>query len=147
MNALSILSNKESNEIYIGKIPSTDEESAVLFEAMNTPSNPVNQAINIPLKIVNVFCQYVTIDNTNKKDESEPDTVTLPRTVLITEDGNSYGCTSTGIYNSLEKLFAIYGSPNDWTAPMEMVVKQVAVKNGSMLTLSLISAHGNKPHF
>ena len=41
-----------------------------------------------------------------------------------------------GIFNAVKKAIQIFGEPT-WEEPIEFTVKQVSVKNGSMLTLDV----------
>ena len=59
-----------------------------------------------------------------------------PRIVLIDDKGESYQCVSNGVWGSLKKMFAVYGAPT-YEEPINVVVKQVKVKRGTMLTLEV----------
>ena len=55
------------------------------------------------------------------------------------EDGKTYVSTSYGIYNVLNKIFAIYGTPDKWEKGIGVEVAKRPVGNGKeMLTLKLI---------
>lgn len=147
MNNLALMNTRNVGDMVIGKSPTNEQEANQLLNAMNQPEHKLADFINADLNIMNFFIQVVEVKNRNKKTEEDPDTVALPRVVLIDDRGYSYGCASKGVYNALEKLCAVYGNPNEWTAPMTCTVKQVNTNNGSMLTLNVKSANGNQAHF
>lgn len=139
MTSLAIIDQKQVGAAFLGKNPSTPEEEIAVVNAMNTPSNKINDFINKDIDISNVFIEIVEINDKEGEDKS-----VLPRTILIDPYGESYACTSTGVFNSLKRIFMIYGQPSMWTEPITMTVKQVTTKNGSMLTLHLKNARSNR---
>lgn len=147
MNAIAIIPQDTPDSLFVGKIPQSPEEQDMLFNAMNQPDGKLADHINEELEVVNVFVQNIQVDNTDDKTAEAEPKVNLPRTVLILSNGQSFGCASRGIYSALEKLFAIYGTPADWTNPMIMKLRQVTTKRGSMLTLELINSNGNTAKF
>ena len=71
------------------------------------------------------------------KDE-EGNLKTKFRTILFDEVGQTYATGSYGIYNILKKIFAIYGTPDTWSEPLQVEVAKKNIGNGkSSLTLIL----------
>lgn len=146
MNTLALL-DKEVGTSFVGKIPESKDDKKNLLNAMNNCDGKLSDHINEVIEVSNVFMQNVEVKNKNKKKEDDPETVMLPRVVIITPSGESYGCASRGVFNSLEKLFMVYGTPQDWKSPMKMIIKQITTSNGSMLTLILDDAGDNETDF
>lgn len=139
-NFLSLFNPHDNNSRYLAKTPQTSEQASALFTAMNNPTAAISQNINNTINVDNVYIQAVTVNDMITGEER-----TLPRVVLIDDEGKSYGGTSSGIFNALEKLFTLYGTPDTWQAPITIKIKQVKVNRGSMLTFDLISPNGNMP--
>lgn len=57
--------------------------------------------------------------------------------MIISEDGHAYSCVSTGIYNSLKRLFALLGTPDTWTEPVKVRPVLISTKSGQVLSLNL----------
>ena len=71
-----------------------------------------------------------------KRQDEDGTVEQAPRIVLIDDKGESYQCVSNGVWGSLKKMFAVYGAPT-YEEPINVVVKQVKVKRGTMLTLEV----------
>lgn len=147
MNMLSIVEPNKNGAMAVGMVPQNEEDVNRLLNAMNQPDGRLGDKINQPLNVVNFFVQNVEVKNRNRKADDDPETVMLPRVVVITDDGASYGCASKGVYNALEKICAVYGMPDKWTAPMTCVLKHVPTQQGSMYSLNIVSSNGNKANF
>lgn len=61
-----------------------------------------------------------------------------PRIVLITDDGQSYSCTSVGVYQSLKRMFTLLGAPDTWTEPVKIKPVLISTKKGQVLSLNLV---------
>lgn len=120
----------------------TKEEKKVLFNAMNSPDGRVSDLINKVIRVRDIYCETVVL--TEKNDAGKPMTDengvvkerTMPRIVLITDDGKSYQCVSVGIYSAVKKLIMLFGPPT-WEEPIELEIKQVKKGKLQMLTLNL----------
>ncbi len=59
------------------------------------------------------------------------------RIILIDDKQEGYVCVSTGIKNSLQKLFSIFGTPDYWASPIEIEIKQLSIgKDRNILTFN-----------
>ena len=56
-----------------------------------------------------------------------------PRVVLIDDKGAAYQAVSAGMFSAVKKAIQIFGQPT-WDEPLPMLIKQISVKRGSMLT-------------
>lgn len=139
-NFLELYNPHEVTSRYLAIMPKNDDEAAALFTAMNNPNKNISDCINQEINIYNVYIQSVEVE-----DNITNEIKLLPRTVIIDENGVSYSCTSGGLFNALEKLFSIYGTPDKWKAPITVKIIQVKVNRGSMLSFDLVTANGNLP--
>lgn len=124
--------------MFCSVIAETQEEKAALFTNMNSPARRLKDEINLEIKAKHLYCELVRVVN---KDTG--DLQTCPRTVIIDENNVGHQCVSWGIFNSIKKLIAIYGTP-EWNPPVPVVVKQISKGVYNVLTLEGAPAAGNK---
>lgn len=105
---------------------------AKVYNAMNNPDHKVADFINKTIKVKDVLVEMIELPN-EETGVIEP----APRVVLIDDKGDAYQAVSQGIYNAIKNAIQIFGAPT-WDDPLICTVKQVAVKNGSMLTLDIV---------
>lgn len=122
------LSQPESNAFCSIKEDSLEAKKLV-YNASNNPMHKIDDYINKEIALKDVFVEIIELANENTGELEQ-----APRIVLIDDKGESYQCVSTGIFGSLKKLMAVFGEPT-WEEPIHVVVKQVKVKRGTMLTL------------
>lgn len=120
----------------------THESKVAVFNASNNPDHKVGDFINKTIVVRDVLAEQVEVGKKDEKgnpvlDESgEPVMELVPRVVLIDMKGESYQAVSWGIFNALKKAIAIFGAPT-WDEGLTILVKQVSVKSGSMLTFDV----------
>ena len=124
------LSQPESNAFCSIKEDSLEAKKLV-YNASNNPTHKIDDYINKEIALKDVFVEIIELANENTGEMEQ-----APRIVLIDDKGESYQCVSNGIFGSLKKLMAIFGEPT-WEDPIHVVVKQVKVKRGTMLTLEV----------
>lgn len=142
--AVQLVSDDDTNFIvdltsrttsYCSMVAETTEEKALLYNAMNNTERRLKDCINEVIEVKDVFVEAVNCTN-----EETGEVTRCPRTVLIDVNGVGYQAVSLGIFSALKKLFAVYGEPQDWTAPLKLKVKQIsrsAKKN--ILTLDVVA--------
>lgn len=114
--------------------PSTPEEKVTLFNAMNNPTYRIDEKINCEINVRDIYAETVEIVN-----EKTGEVSTAPRIILIDTDGNSYGCCSYGVFNSVKKLIQVFGVPT-WHEGIKVIpisIPSKRVQNGRVLTLKL----------
>lgn len=116
---------------YCSMRPKTQEEKVKLYNAMNNPEKRLADCIN---EVITVKDVYVEAVNCTNRETGE--TQVCPRVVLIDDNGVGYQCVSIGIFSALKKIFAIFGEPNEWDAPLRLKVKQLTKGERKMLTLN-----------
>lgn len=109
---------------------STPEDRAKLFNAMNEPDFKVDEAINTPIQVKDVYAEYIDL-----LDENTGEIKTAVRMVLITPDGTSYGCVSVGMFSALKKVMKIYGEPT-WKEPITIIPYTKKTRNGNNKVLT-----------
>lgn len=140
MNELSTL-NVNTNETYMSFNATTQEEKIKLYNAINVPDYKLSDFINKSISVRDVIIMGVEINReVNPFDKNEFDSVDdkrkANRVILIDMDGKSYAATSDGISNAVRTLMNVFGSLH-FEDGLNVTVKQVNVKRGSLLTLSL----------
>lgn len=110
------------------------EEKKKLFNALENCDLLLNNCVGQQIVMKDIYVeQYI-----DKKDEND-DGKFKYRTIIFAEDGKTYVSTSYGIYNILNKIFAIYGTPDKWSEGIAVEVAKRPVGNGKeMLTLKLV---------
>lgn len=110
------------------------EDKKKLFNALESCDLLLNNCVGEHIKMKDIYVeQYI-----DKKDEAGEGKVKF-RTIIFSDDNKTYVSTSYGIYNVLNKIFAIYGTPDKWANPIEVEVAKRPVGNGKeMLTLKLV---------
>lgn len=121
---------------YCSLAPETIEEKTRLFNAINQPAAKLSDMIGKQIEVSDVFCEVIQCVN-----EKTGEVTKAPRIILFDNNGNSYSCVSVGIFGSLKKIFAIFGEPREWEAPLRFEVRQIERGGGKrILSLNLISA-------
>lgn len=118
---------------YCSMVPATQEEQKALYNAVNAPAHKLSEYIGQEITVSDVYVEIVTLTNPETGDTSQ-----APRIVLFDGTGESWACTSTGVFGSLKKLFAVFGTPDTWKEPITLRVKQIERGNGRRL-LTLVA--------
>ena len=128
------LFNNNTRPFYCSVKTDSIEDKKKLFNALENCDLLLNNCVGQQIVMKDIYVeQYL-----DKKDENEDGKVKY-RTIIFAEDGKTYVSTSYGIYNILNKIFAIYGTPEKWEAGIAVEVAKRPVGNGKeMLTLKLI---------
>ncbi len=132
-NELNIFEQGAQKPAYCSIVAESFEDKAKIFNAMTSPDERLRDHINEIIKIRDVYCEIVACVNKDTGATSE-----APRVVLIDTEGKSYQCVSTGIFNSLKRLFTVFGMPT-WEKGVPCKVKQVS--NGERQILTLVVAN------
>lgn len=112
--------------------PTTQEQKAALFKAMNNPEKRLSDMINMVIEAKDLYMELVTI-----VDQNSGELIKAPRIVIIDNKGIGYQCVSKGVFGSIKKLISLYGEPT-WKVPIKLKIKQVTTRKGlSTLTFEL----------
>ena len=128
-NEMNIFEQGNQKPAYCSIVAESFDDKAKIFNAMSSPDERLRNHINEIIKIRDVYCEIVECVNKDTGEKSE-----APRVVLIDTEGKSYQCVSTGIFNSLKRLFTVFGMPT-WEKGVPCKVKQVSNGERQILTL------------
>lgn len=120
-NSNSLLVADSRRQTFSSWVPTTMEDRKAYYNAINMPGQKLSEAINMVVKVRHIYaetCEY--------KDRSTGEVIPGVRIVLIDDEGKSYNTSSIGVYNCLSKIFQIFGTPDVWTEPLAVRVKQIA---------------------
>lgn len=105
---------------------------AKVYQALNNPTHRIADFINKEFQVEHVLIEAADILNEDTGEISR-----VPRVVLISPEGESYQAISTGIFNSVKYAYKCFGQA-PWDPALTFRIKQVPVKNGSMLTADIL---------
>ena len=122
--------SENSTSVYCSVQGGSREQKALIYNAATNPQHKVADFINKTILVKDVLIEIINIEN-------EDGTVSeAPRVVLIDAEGEAYQAVSAGMLNAIKRAIQIFGAPT-WDEPLPMLIRQVSVKNGSMLTIEV----------
>lgn len=114
--------------------PKTDAERVQLFNAVSNPSAKLSSMIGKKIDLVNVYVEIVDITNTETGEVQR-----APRIIFFDKNGASFSCVSKGIFGACKKLFSVFGTPDTWTKPIPLEVKQLEKGTKRILIFEIIT--------
>lgn len=117
--------------------PNDRAASVRVFNAMNNPTDRVASHINETIEIQDYLVEMVEIEDVDSYGNGLGTFSVVPRVVLVAPDGTSYQATSYGIANAVRNVAMVCGDA-PWNPPVQLKVKQVPTKRGSMLTVDMV---------
>ena len=117
--------------------PDDRAASVRVFNAMNTPNDRVSNHINETISVQDYLIEMTEIEDTDSYGNGLGSYSVVPRVVLVAPDGTSYQATSYGIANAVRNVGIVCGDA-PWVPPVQLKVKQVPTKRGSMLTVDMV---------
>lgn len=116
----------------------TMDGKMALYNAMQT-SDRVDEHLNEPLHVTNVLAQAVEVAN---QETGEINSST--RVVIHAEEGD-FAASSPTLAHAFGNLFAIFGTPDKWAAPIVLKVVEKKSRRGyKFFDLELVSEKGRK---
>lgn len=117
---------------------SNDRAASVrVFNAMNNPTDRVSSHINETIEVQDYLIEMTEIEDTDSYGNGLGSFSVVPRVVLVAPDGTSYQATSYGIANAVRNVVMVCGNA-PWNPPVQLKVRQVPTKRGSMLTVDMV---------
>ena len=101
------------------------------YNAVSQPDVALKECVNIPIAMAHVSIEVCEVHSELDRD------VIAPRVVIMDKDGKSYQAVSVGVYQSLKRIFALFGTPDTWTEPLTVVPMLTSTKKGQVLSLRL----------
>lgn len=121
----------DAQSVYCSIQGGTREQKALIYNSVNNPTHKVGDFINKTINVKDVVAELIELP-----DEVTGELALCKRVVLIDDKGESYQAVSEGIFNAIKKAIKIFGAPT-WNEPLPVLIKQVKVRNGSMLTFDI----------
>ena len=120
--------------MYCSFTPQTDDDRALLFNAMNAPDVKISDHIGQEINIRDIIVEPVEI-----VDDKTGEVRTSPRVILIDTEGHTYSSTSYGIYNALRRLCdkKLFGLPT-WPNGVRVRVRQLSRGANRIFTLDVV---------
>lgn len=118
---------------YCSMVPKTDEERATLYNATSNPSAKLSSMIGKTIVLENVYVEVCDMIDTRTGEATK-----APRIIFFDKSGKSYACISKGVFGALKKLFSIFGTPDQWTKPLPIEVKQIEKGEKRILTFEIV---------
>lgn len=116
----------------------TMDGKMALYNAMQT-SDKVDEHLNEPLHVTNVLAQSIEVVN---RETGEINSST--RVVIHAEEGD-FAAASPTLAHAFGNLFAIFGTPDTWTAPLTLkVVERKSRRGYKFFDLELTSENKRK---
>ena len=116
----------------------TMDGKMALYNAMQT-ADKVDEHLNEPLHVTNVLAQAIEVAN-QETGEINPST----RVVIHAEEGD-FAAASPTLAHSFGNLFAIFGTPDKWAAPLVLKVVEKKSRRGyKFFDLELVSENKRK---
>lgn len=100
----------------------TREAAAAIFNSFGDAES-LGDNVGQVIEVEHVSAHTVEIES------EENGVVTAVRCILISPDGTRYAAVSTGVMDSVKKLFAAVGLP-PWTPPVKIAAKNVKTRKG-----------------
>lgn len=116
-----------SRGMYCSIHAETQADRLDIYEAVSN-SMSLDDMVGKTIEVENVIIQPVEMT-----DNATGEQTMRNRIVLITPNGDAYGCTSTGVETSMRNLFAIVGCP-PWTPAIAFDVVKKQGRNGYKFT-------------
>lgn len=117
--------------------PDDRAASVRVFNAMNNPNDRVSNHINETISVQDYLIEMTEIEDTDAYGNGLGSYSVVPRVVLVAPDGTSYQATSYGIANAVRNVVMVCGDA-PWHPPVQLKIKQVPTKRGSMLTVDMV---------
>lgn len=116
----------------------TMDGKMALYNAMQT-SNKVDEHLNEPLHVTNVLAQAIEVAN-----QETGETDSSIRVVVHAEEGD-FAAASPTLAHAFGNLFAIFGTPDKWAAPIALKIVEKKSRRGyKFFDIELMSEKGRK---
>ena len=118
----------------------TPEDKVAFYNMVNNTNAKLKDHINEEFTLKNVYIEVIQCEQVDSNGELTGVKEDCPRIVLASDDNKAYQCVSFGVLSSLNRIFGIFGFPNQWKGGLKVKAKSVSTKNGrSTLVLELVS--------
>lgn len=112
------------------KLDSKEAKIAV-FNATTNPDNRLSDMVNKTITVTDFYAERTAMVDSETGEVREG-----VRIILFDKDGITYQTSSTGVFNAIGRMVALFGQPT-WEEGIAVIVKQIRRGKGNMLTLNL----------
>lgn len=119
---------------YCSVVAKTTEEKKHLFNALESADVLLMDVVGTEFNLKDVYLnRYERLNNDTGEYEDKV------RIILFDEEGKTYASGSFGIFNTLRRIFEVFGTPEKWSEPLKVKVVQKSIDNTKkILSLELI---------
>lgn len=103
---------------------SSNDGKMAVYNALQS-DDTIDEHLGEHFALKDYVSKYVEVANSQTGEISQ-----AWRTTLIMNDGQMISATSAGIMSSLNTLFSIFGQPQTWDKPLEIVINERKSRNG-----------------
>lgn len=120
----------DSKPFFCSVPPTHPQYTEMLLKASFSNDGNLADMVGQEIDVRHIFGVRVDLVNERTGEQEE-----ATRTVLITDDGKAYGCTSKGVAKSVALILQSKGNPDQWKESVRFAIRQVAARVGKMLVL------------
>lgn len=115
------------------------EDRVAIINAISS-ATPVADELGKPFLLKDVVIEEVTLVNERTGEFQQ-----VPRITFIDDKGKATAATSDVLFKDIKRAFSILGTPNNWPAPVPVVITKEKAKVGSYFTLTILPTLDAKP--
>lgn len=133
-NELSVFETEK--EVFCSMPTKSVEDRKAVAKALEQSDVLLNDCVGQKFELKGIYTEKKMIQKMNDKKELELDehgnVIMIPkyRTILFAEDGKTYATGAYGVYSSIKSLIYVYGTPDQWDAPVSVTVIKQKLKDG-----------------
>lgn len=122
--------NNSDSLLYVSFDSNTPESKIKLYNASSGEGERIKSYLNMPITILDCVIMPVKLMGEGGEEN------VVPRVSLITKEGTTLTSTSWGVYRSLQKINAIFGTLH-FEKGLVVIPLEVKTKKGSTLNLKV----------
>lgn len=105
-----------AQSVFVGKTPESDEDKMAVFNALND-AQPIWDVLDENPALA-IRCVNVIAHNNELADMETGEVQGKVRIVFADEAGDAYATSSEAVFSSVQQVFAMFGTPDKWDAPL-----------------------------
>ena len=119
-------------EVYCSMPVKSVEDRKLVAKALEQSDVLLNDCVGQEILVKGIYSEQKQVEKLDEdgnpiinKVTGEVEMMPKYRTILFGDDGKTYATGAYGIYASLKSMFFVYGTPDQWDAPIKVkVIKQ-----------------------
>lgn len=136
------LISQDVNDVFSADITVTHmpyenwDDKKLLFNSLNNPTAKISDMRDKTINMIGFVMQPIYL---MEKEGADAGTIKRAiRTIIIADDGMSYGCSSMGIATAMRNLAPMAGMGPWYERPIPVTVREKAVGKNRIYTLDLV---------